>query len=71
MSRCLRSPFQIVVPEVRDNFREVEDLISKADTWDYPKKAVVAVEPLLMLLRLFDGDTPCLGKVILYENLYV
>ena len=58
-------------PEVRENFREIQDLISRADTWETPRRAVVAVEPLLMLLRLFDGDTPCLGKVILYENLYV
>ena len=50
--------------EIQDNFDEIKALVEEPDTWEFPEKTVTAVEPLLMLLRLFDGDTPCLGKVL-------
>ena len=52
--------------EIQANFEEIVALLESGDTWDYPSKAVTALEPLLMLLKLFDGDTPCLGKVLPY-----
>ena len=51
---------------IRDCFDEIEDLLTLEDTWKDPEQALNSMYPLLALLRLFDGDTPCLGKVILY-----
>ena len=58
---------------IKDRFDEIEGLLTMEDTWKDPEQALNSMYPLLALLRLFDGDTPCLGKVILYcdfANIY-
>eukprot|EP00854_Cymbomonas_tetramitiformis_P012488 gene12488-14754_t len=47
---------------------ELKERVLPNSFWKLPTTMVVGLEPIFMLLRLADGDTPCTGKV--YHKMY-
>ena len=45
------------------DFQDVCGTVLDDEFWDHAQDLVALVEPIILLLRLCDGDTPCCGKV--------
>ena len=47
----------------RQEYAEIKAVVQRKEFWDMLEALVKVCEPILMILRLCDGDVPCCGKI--------